>query len=1711
MIARLLRSPCLSVSLFLLLVASVALHVARERPSRTVAVVASSSEGPPTRPVVRVDFDAPMTTPDRVGVALAVEQVSLEPGAAVDASFETPRRLRLVPRAPLAPFSTYRVRFGASLASLDGRPVRGGEPVVVRTGRFDLAKDPLTTVDVLGRAVVVVELTGPVAEGELAQRARVRDAAGAPLAVRWEGSGTAWNGVLASLPDGDVAFELAAGLRSTVGGEATEVALRRTLRFARDLRLVSAELDTGGDRPAVALTFSRALAPQDLRGLVTVDPAPADLEVRPDDGGVRIVGSFAVGATVAVVAKAGLRAEPGLRLEKDARRVLRVPEPEPSLSVVGDGGHLSTEAAPELVVEGVNVPEVEVSLVRVPEDNLVPLALGWRSAGRLAGEPARRRVAISAERNRRFSQRVDLAALFGADLRGAFEVEVSDPRTPWRSESVVVQRSDLGAVVRVREEGVVVWVARISDGAPVAGARVAARTKENRLVAEGRTDAQGLFVARDVALATAVVVVSTPTEVAWVDLRGHRVAPDARQVEGASPARGVEAWVRADRGVVRPGEVVHLDAIVRTAQGEAPPEGVPLVLTLRGPDRRVVRRLERRATPTGLLDVDLPLAADAPVGAWTLDVTAPGRDKPAGGTAFRVEAFVPDRIEATLSAGDKPWTLDGRGDVTVDVRLLTGEPAPGRTVRTETAWAPVLDDAPVAGYAFGDTVSPSGSFSTAPAESTTDAAGRATVSAQVPAAGRAAVAMRGVVSVEVVDLSGRAITRSVERVARPAGPRLGVRVTDGGAVEVVLVGAAGATGAAGAATATADVVVERRIVRGTWRRAHRGWTYESSEVADVVATTTVEVVEGRARWMLPAIGDGSFSVRVGAKACAPAAVRFWRHDGVVALGGLPDATASLALRSVAPTAQPGLPLALEADVPFAGRGLLTVEGAGTLLAQPVELVAGRQRLEVPLGDVRAPSLHATLTLVRGARGAEGDVRLLASAAVRVARPERALALDVEAPAQALPEGRVVVRVSTAEPADVRVHLVDQGVLARTLHADADPTAFFGAVRRLDTEAADAWTRLFEGARFSARDPEPGGDEGGSDGLSAARLGATDAAVIETVALASRRVAVDGHADVAFDLPAYEGRLRLVVVGATRRGTGAVARDLVVRGPIGLAVHGPRAVAPGDLFDVGVEARGDGVVTQVALDGLERVEDGPPLRVRALDRLGTATVTVTARDAAGHEAVRRARVLVRPASPWVVAHEVRTVAAGQTVDGPLPGDLAPSTRRARVVVGTGSPVVWGAALDRLRDYPYGCVEQTTSRAFPLLAMLEASRGDDADLGADLVAASAVDGAVDRLLSMQTSDGGLACWPGGVEPDPFGTAYGGHFLLEARRLGHAVPDDRLDALLDRVERRLSEGQGSPYDAHVLALAGRATGTWLEVLAERATTVEDRARLAAAFVRGGDLARAAELLETRDDPFATPRQRGGALASPLRSAALLLTALDDARPDDPRVGPLVARLTDALGRGATTPQEDATSLLALVHHDARVRGGAPAASGRLVAGGHETSFSGAGATLEVGPGDPWTWSLAAGGATTVVVRTEGVPRTPDLAAHEAGARVTRRVEDVSGPFARGRVHRVVLEGELPEGAAQVLVTDVLPGGLEVERADRRDGDLAPDRVEVRDDRVLFFRTAARGTRTFRQTYEVRAVTPGRYVWPGARVELLYDPAVSGASAGSTVEVSR
>ncbi|NJO91638.1 MAG: alpha-2-macroglobulin family protein, partial [Chloroflexia bacterium] len=162
-------------------------------------------------------------------------------------------------------------------------------------------------------------------------------------------------------------------------------------------------------------------------------------------------------------------------------------------------------------------------------------------------------------------------------------------------------------------------------------------------------------------------------------------------------------------------------------------------------------------------------------------------------------------------------------------------------------------------------------------------------------------------------------------------------------------------------------------------------------------------------------------------------------------------------------------------------------------------------------------------------------------------------------------------------------------------------------------------------------------------------------------------------------------------------------------------------------------------------------------------LGEANINVVV-NANGKKYSNETDISIRPASPLQKIDGSGVIVAGsqQAIKMDMQRFMEQSIDNKLLL--SNSPLVqFSKDLDYLVCYPYGCVEQTVSAAFPqlyyadLAKQLSGSAKFDADYN--------IKEAIRKLQLMQLYNGALSYWPGGGAESWWGSVYGAHFLVEA----------------------------------------------------------------------------------------------------------------------------------------------------------------------------------------------------------------------------------------------------------------------------------------------------------------------------------------------------------
>ena len=532
--------------------------------------------------------------------------------------------------------------------------------------------------------------------------------------------------------------------------------------------------------------------------------------------------------------------------------------------------------------------------------------------------------------------------------------------------------------------------------------------------------------------------------------------------------------------------------------------------------------------------------------------------------------------------------------------------------------------------------------------------------------------------------------------------------------------------------------------------------------------------------------------------------------------------------------------------------------------------------------------------------------------------------------------------------------------------------------------------------------------------------------------------------------------------------------------------------------------------------------------------GDATVTVQLTHEGGTAVERTLYLPVRqPAMPLTTRRVVSLAANGGSlrIDGGLLADSLLDGASVAVGVTRTAAFDLPSLLTSLDRYPYGCSEQTTSRALPLLYAAELSA--QAGLDPDPALRERIDKAIARIMTFESSSGSFGLWGPGWG-DLWLDAYVSEFLTRAREAGYTVPAQGFSSALENLQNQLAytddvaeRGTEMAYALYVLARNRKASIGDLRYYADARidefASPMARAQIAASLALYGDNPRAekafASALRQAQAASATDFARSD-YGSRLRDGAAILALAAEVRPA-PAVIPALARFVsdEREAREQLSTQEQVWLVLA-----AR----AVAASGEAIrldidGAPHQGSFARRidGAELQK---TPLVVANRGGEAVDAVITTVAAPADP-LPAGGDGFAITRTYYTLDGEEANVTeaaqndrfvvVLSVEQQGEYP---ARLAITDLLPAGFEIDNprlvgsAELAGfewlGDPTAAHSEFRADRfVAAFDTEGAGE--FTAAYVVRAVTPGVYAHPAAVVEDMYRPQFNARTATGMIEV--
>ncbi|HZO16186.1 MAG TPA: alpha-2-macroglobulin family protein, partial [Polyangiaceae bacterium] len=821
---------------------------------------------------------------------------------------------------------------------------------------------------------------------------------------------------------------------------------------------------------------------------------------------------------------------------------------------------------------------------------------------------------------------------------------------------------------------------------------------------------------------------------------------------------------------------------------------------------------------------------------------------------------------------------------------------------------------------------------------------------------------RFTIEADVTDSSHRHVASRASAVAHPRTRYAGLRMSGGWVavgkptrVELGVIDREGKS--VSGATATA------RLTRVDWRHqrvrvaggaVRSEWRKTETEVARCSVKSETRPVACELN--VPGSGEYEVVAEVDGHAGGSGSLWAWR-DGDTEQARGPSRGSAIPMVADKASYAPGDTARILVRNPYpAAIAVLTLEQGELISHQSKRVDSSAAVFDVPMRAEHAPHVHAAVTLLPiGAEGEQAVSYRVGALRLPVASKNSRLTVTTKSTESSYrpgTEAEIQLEVSDGNKpeahAEVALAVVDEGVLRLTGFRAEDPTDALRPPQALSFLVRSSHASLAELLERSHVAGDGGGDELGS--LTDARR-----RFVET-ALWKPQVRTDAHgrARLRFRLPDNLTEFRIMAVAVDDEGKGGASEaSFTVNKPLMIDPIVPRFAHRGDAFEAAamvhnqsgkpfkgaVRIRGERIPIELAADTRQRV--GMSMR---FDRPGETKLAFAMEDEKG-KVVDAAERKLRIELPGIESHpQIADAFAGaQTIALAIPED-AIFEPGAKLTVQAGQHL-WpelGARLEYLLDYPYGCVEQTTSSTLPLIAARDILPRIGVHQYGEQFFRERINSGLERLNKMRTSSGGLAYWPGGDEPSVYGTAYAIRAVLRAKQAGIEPPE----GLLEGMKKYLRDNIGSaeqylrPSIAQSLAEAGNLPPGMLDSLYADRTEQDVFAKasiaIALSHAKGQD-DRVKALLDDIEKQFdeqgrlktLRTQNRYGYFESDDRTIAQVAIAFARLRKSS-RLLPLLIR-DIAEERGYYTTQGLAYGLLAIADHlgNAPDRGASVAAS--------------------------------------------------------------------------------------------------------------------------------------------------------------------------------------
>ncbi|HEB9356807.1 TPA: hypothetical protein RZK35_001526 [Campylobacter coli] len=1534
-----------------------------------------------------------------------------------------------------------------------------------------------------------------------------------------------------------------------------------------DFRLISAE-----EKDQIAtLKFSKELAEnQAFQDFIQISP---ELNFRAWSVGkeLKISANFEPGEKYQVKIAKGLKSNQGLINKGEEANITLQKDLDPSLVFANDGVFLPSGAEYQVYIKSRNVKKIHLKVSQIFSNNISEYLRYKNLVGKkddstqeafyssdgfnyVAKKVIDKKIELKNQKNTWISSALDLSDLKGKS--GIFSVSLSVDANDldYKGENVyrIINKasvsknlifSNIALSAQNLNKQLVVHARDFSKNEALENVKIELVSKQNQILQSQNTDSNGdakFQIQEDDEIL--YILASKENQISVLRF-SNPLSTDGYDVEGDQNHEMIKAFIYTDRGVYRAGDSVHLSVVARENTN---PLKHPINFTLINPKNQKIIENRILKSQNDIYYTQINLDKNAINGLYRANFNIAGVEF---SKDILVQSVVPNRIKVELNADENRSLDDGSLNYELSSKYLFGALASNLKYQSVVYFSPKnYHNSKYKDYIF---TNPSSLIISASADDkgNLDEKGRVQSSVEIPEniLNSQGYNFNARIVSEVFEKGGRSVKAVKDVNLNRYDYFVGMKalansyVSEGETIDFYAI--------------VSDLkeklvsgkTLEYRIYQNDY---YWWWDYDSYDefLRSIKQDTNTKLIEkgeltSSSEPMKFSFNTSNYYGQMFIELIDKESEVSTGQSFYVSSWGEPsyaDVVSSLKIKSDKNKYKIGQSAKIEFESVAGAKALITLSSNSKIIDRFVmDTQDESTSIELAMKKEYAPNIYVSVSLFQDYNKIDNDraLRLFGVIPLYVEDENTKLDLELKTPDKILPNSDFEIEIQSKDKRafNYTVAIVDEGLLDLTDFKTPDIWKGFYAKTGFTLKTYDTYSQIIP--KFTGGDSVLGGlrvDKNRDD--SAQRF--KPVALFNTPARSDET----GFAKLKFKMPSYMGSVRVMVVANENDAYGSVSKDIQVSAPLVMLETLPRTLKIGDNFTL---------LTQI-FKTENRIKNAT-LSVRSknsLIKISPDTQTIDFKSATNLEVMMDANVSdnrigkellefelksedytykneieidIKPINAYTYENNTSLIKAGESKEFIIK-DYILGTTNATLKLSPTPILDMDKRIKYLLNYPYGCIEQTTSAVLPQLFLDKFSTEFDKQK-----AINNINAAIERYSNFQTADGGFAYWQGGDESNAWGSNYAGMFLILAKQNGYFVPDSMYERWLKYEQNFVQKSVYRDYmmdikanSLYLLAMAKKPNISEMNLLYDNLNTLSTEAKwqLAAAYKLAG-VEDTAKQIASKISIEPDSKYSFYTYGSLVRDEAIIANAYKQIYGTNNEE--LLQKISDTLlSKDYLSTQSTGYALYAL-------------AMGANLENMNENFMD---ATLKI---DDQAYTInqnqmqifsfndekaivSANKDIFVSFGVEGV-KASENPAFSNKISLDRAFYDEKGnkispsEIGSGQTFYMRISVSLNEGAnyvSNIALTQILPSGWEVSNTLLDDNTPSfiknsnYDFIDVRDDKIMWF-FGLNKNRTHHFYIKLNAITPGSYTLSGAYAEAMYDDTYRALSESEKVVVKR